>query len=103
MGCAECANAPNLLAASWWSGASSMAAPRSNLRFPAAMLMRQGGEVRDRRHGSPGNKGRSRRRRRAMSADAELIRVLVVDDHPLVREGIARQIELEPDMTLVAE
>ena len=38
-----------------------------------------------------------------MSADAELIRVLVVDDHPLVREGIARQIELEPDMTLVAE
>jgi len=38
-----------------------------------------------------------------MSADAELIRVLVVDDHPLVREGIARQIELELDMTLVAE
>jgi len=38
-----------------------------------------------------------------MSDDAELIRVLVVDDHPLVREGIARQIELEPDMTLVAE
>jgi len=38
-----------------------------------------------------------------MSADAAKIRVLVVDDHPLVREGIARQIELEPDMTLVAE
>jgi len=38
-----------------------------------------------------------------MSADAELIRVLVVDDHPLVREGIGRQIELESDMTLVAE
>jgi len=38
-----------------------------------------------------------------MSADAELIRILMVDDHPLVREGIARQIELEPDMTLVAE
>jgi DNA-binding NarL/FixJ family response regulator len=38
-----------------------------------------------------------------MSADAELIRVLVVDDHPLVREGIARQIELESDMTLVAQ
>ena len=29
--------------------------------------------------------------------------MLVVDDHPLVREGIARQIDLEPDMTLVAE
>ncbi|HVO63899.1 MAG TPA: response regulator transcription factor [Terriglobales bacterium] len=38
-----------------------------------------------------------------MRDDAELIRILMVDDHPLVREGIARQIELEPDMTLVAE
>ena len=38
-----------------------------------------------------------------MSAEAGLIGVLVVDDHPLVREGIARQIELESDMTLVAE
>lgn len=38
-----------------------------------------------------------------MSEDAIKIRVLVVDDHPLVREGIARQIELEPDMTLVAQ
>ncbi len=38
-----------------------------------------------------------------MNDDAAKIRVLVVDDHPLVREGIARQIDLEPDMTLVAE
>ena len=38
-----------------------------------------------------------------MSADATKIRVLVVDDHPLVREGISRQIELEEDMTLVGE
>jgi len=38
-----------------------------------------------------------------MSADAVSIRILVVDDHPLVREGIGRQIELESDMTLVAE
>jgi len=38
-----------------------------------------------------------------MSADPVTIRILVVDDHPLVREGIARQIELESDMTLVAE
>src|SRR5215469_18073465 len=37
-----------------------------------------------------------------MSADTELIRILVVDDHPLVREGIAQQLELESDMTLVA-
>ena len=38
-----------------------------------------------------------------MSADAVSIRILMVDDHPLVREGIGRQIELESDMTLVAE
>ena len=38
-----------------------------------------------------------------MSADPVVIRILVVDDHPLLREGIARQIELESDMTLVAE
>ena len=29
------------------------------------------------------------------------IRVLCVDDHPLVREGIARKVEREPDMKVV--
>ena len=38
-----------------------------------------------------------------MSADPVLIRILTVDDHPIVRQGIARLIELESDMTLVAE
>jgi DNA-binding NarL/FixJ family response regulator len=31
------------------------------------------------------------------------IRILTVDDHPLVREGIAGLVEIQPDMTLVAE
>lgn len=31
------------------------------------------------------------------------IRLLCVDDHRLVRKGVARLIELEPDMTVVAE
>jgi DNA-binding NarL/FixJ family response regulator len=34
-------------------------------------------------------------------AAAQCIRVLCVDDHPLVREGIARKIERQPDMKVV--
>jgi len=30
------------------------------------------------------------------------IRVLCVDDHPLVREGITRKVDLQPDMKVVA-
>ena len=32
-----------------------------------------------------------------------MIRVLAVDDHPLLREGIAALIETEEDMQLIAE
>ena len=38
-----------------------------------------------------------------MSGDRNLIRVLSVDDHALLREGIASLIEMEADMQLVAE
>lgn len=38
-----------------------------------------------------------------MSATPKLIRVLTVDDHPLLREGIAALVNAEPDMKLVAE
>ncbi|MGA3128402.1 MAG: response regulator transcription factor [Candidatus Korobacteraceae bacterium] len=38
-----------------------------------------------------------------MSDDASRIRVLAVDDHPLVREGIAGLVGVQPDMTLVGE
>jgi len=38
-----------------------------------------------------------------MSADASRIRILAVDDHPVVREGIAGLVSLQPDMTLVGE
>jgi DNA-binding NarL/FixJ family response regulator len=37
------------------------------------------------------------------ASDSGLIDVLSVDDHPLVREGIAAIIEAEPDLRLVAE
>lgn len=38
-----------------------------------------------------------------MSANPKLIRILAVDDHPLLREGIAALIKPEADMKLVAE
>ena len=38
-----------------------------------------------------------------MSVTPKLIRVLTVDDHPLLREGIAALVNAEPDMKLVAE
>ena len=38
-----------------------------------------------------------------MSIDPTLIRVLSVDDHPLLRDGIAALVNAEPDMKLVAE
>jgi DNA-binding NarL/FixJ family response regulator len=38
-----------------------------------------------------------------MSLGLSPIRVLTVDDHPLVREGIAGLIALQPDMTVVGE
>ena len=38
-----------------------------------------------------------------MRTDAGPIRILTVDDHPLLREGIAALVNAESDMTLVAE
>ena len=38
-----------------------------------------------------------------MSSDPNLIRILTVDDHPLLRKGIAALVNTENDMKLVAE
>jgi CheY-like chemotaxis protein len=39
----------------------------------------------------------------AMAAVPDMIRILAVDDHPLLRKGIAALVNAEPDMKLVAE
>lgn len=41
--------------------------------------------------------------REIVSSNPKLIRILSVDDHPLLREGIAALVNAEPDMKLVAE
>jgi len=38
-----------------------------------------------------------------VSSEHALIRILVVDDHPIVRQGIAVLVGTQPDMSLVAE
>jgi len=38
-----------------------------------------------------------------MSDDTARIRILCVDDHPIVRQGIAGLVAVQPDMTMVAE
>jgi len=38
-----------------------------------------------------------------MSSDEKLIRVLSVDDHPLIRQGIAGLVTVQSDMQLIAE
>src|SRR5436190_21116154 len=38
-----------------------------------------------------------------MSGGSSPIRILAVDDHPVVRQGIAGLVGVQPDMTMVAE
>jgi DNA-binding NarL/FixJ family response regulator len=40
---------------------------------------------------------------RSMAGAPSMIRILAVDDHPLLRKGIAALVNVEPDMKLVAE
>jgi len=44
-----------------------------------------------------------RRKENIMSPESAPIRILAVDDHPVVRQGIAGLVGIQPDMTIVAE
>jgi DNA-binding NarL/FixJ family response regulator len=47
--------------------------------------------------------GQAFRRTEFVSSDPKAIRILAVDDHPLLRQGIASLVNAEPDMALVAQ
>jgi two-component system, NarL family, nitrate/nitrite response regulator NarL len=38
-----------------------------------------------------------------MSTDCEAVRILIADDHPVVREGVRRVLQAEPDLVIVGE
>src|SRR5450755_4278226 len=51
----------------------------------------------------PADSGYSAGRRELMATETRMIKVLSVDDHALLREGIAALVNAESDMKLVAE
>ena len=35
--------------------------------------------------------------------DKKILKILIVDDHPLMRAGISGEVQAQPDMTVIAE
>src|SRR5579864_2628805 len=100
LGCRVCESAPSSSARSWPFGRPLLWGPRSSLPcLPAGLMPRRRPGA---SHGYAGGclaKSRGQR----MSEACAVIRILTVDDHPLIREGIAHLVARESDMQVVAE
>src|SRR5271163_4060540 len=94
--CQACASAPNKSARNSRCGAKSERVRKWSCEFEAPLFTR--------RRAAVAVFGYSAKRRKdLMSADRGPIRVLSVDDHPLLREAVAALLASQSDVTLVAE
>src|SRR5579864_3147445 len=94
--CKACENAPRELGGNWIYGAVRDLAPRSNWRFPRPRpTVRLVASLRIQSHAF--------QLQAKVMAGGNPIRILCVDDHPVLREGIAAILASEADMALVAE